>query len=608
MRRIVLVALCLRRLWTATVPGRRAVWPVAAGGVVVGGAVVAHSVALANGSSSDRSTGAFRAIFLATSRSALMLGGRRGRSSAAVRARIAAALGRADRRGPRRGAAGRGPQASAGPGGRRPGLRSRTGCRHRPVYVDPAAGRSPRRMQPWVSDHAGSRGANVAASATGRRRPTSSAGWARRFAWRSTTNASRRRRSDPAAEDIRASRARIVEAGDSERRRLERDLHDGAQQRMLALSYHLRLARAAAEADGDGRPPRSSRGDRPGRSGRSRNCGGSPTGSSRRSSPRPDSAGARDPGGVRPLPVGLDVDVDGQPYPRRSRRRLRRRRRGSLDAAAARGATGSMSCVRRRRRPAGDPVADDGEPTDRRHDPRGRPCRRGRRPKHIAAAQGSRGDPMRVVVADDVMLTREGIARLLIDAGVEVVGESADADGLLPRGRAANPDVAVIDIRMPPTHTDEGLVAAQTDPRGAPGRSACSCCRSTSNRSTPCGSSRITRNARLPPQGTRLRRRHPPRRPPPHRRRRHRHRSHDRVPPGRHAPAAGPAGDLDPTRTRGPRAGRRRSSEPRHRRSTLRQRADRGDPRHADLPQAPATGQPPDQHRRVLAVVTFLRA
>jgi signal transduction histidine kinase len=52
-------------------------------------------------------------------------------------------------------------------------------------------------------------------------------------------------------DDLRASRARIVETGDAERRRLERDLHDGAQQRLLALSYDLRLARAAVEADGD---------------------------------------------------------------------------------------------------------------------------------------------------------------------------------------------------------------------------------------------------------------------------------------------------------------------------------------------------------------------
>ena len=68
---------------------------------------------------------------------------------------------------------------------------------------------------------------------------------------------------------------------------------------------------------------------------------------------------------------------------------------------------------------------------------------------------------MRVVVADDVMLTREGIVRLLREAGVDVVAEASDAAGLLQHVRRAHPDVAVVDIRMPPTHTDEGLVAAK---------------------------------------------------------------------------------------------------------------------------------------------------
>jgi DNA-binding NarL/FixJ family response regulator len=68
---------------------------------------------------------------------------------------------------------------------------------------------------------------------------------------------------------------------------------------------------------------------------------------------------------------------------------------------------------------------------------------------------------VRVVVADDVMLTREGIVRLLRDAGVDVVAEAEDAEGLLHHVRLARPDAALIDIRMPPTHTDEGLVAAQ---------------------------------------------------------------------------------------------------------------------------------------------------
>lgn len=76
---------------------------------------------------------------------------------------------------------------------------------------------------------------------------------------------------------------------------------------------------------------------------------------------------------------------------------------------------------------------------------------------------------MRVVVADDVMLVRAGLTRLLADAGVEVVGESADADQLLRSVSATRPDVAVVDIRMPPTHTDEGLLAAHRIRQGYPG-------------------------------------------------------------------------------------------------------------------------------------------
>ena len=68
---------------------------------------------------------------------------------------------------------------------------------------------------------------------------------------------------------------------------------------------------------------------------------------------------------------------------------------------------------------------------------------------------------MRVVVADDVMLVRSGLARLLTEVGVEVVAEAADADELLRAVESTGPDVAIVDIRMPPTHTDEGLVAAR---------------------------------------------------------------------------------------------------------------------------------------------------
>jgi DNA-binding NarL/FixJ family response regulator len=76
---------------------------------------------------------------------------------------------------------------------------------------------------------------------------------------------------------------------------------------------------------------------------------------------------------------------------------------------------------------------------------------------------------MRVVVADDSLLTREGIVQLLRAASVEVVGQAEDADGLLREVARTSPDAAIVDIRMPPTQTNEGLVAAQRVRSGYPG-------------------------------------------------------------------------------------------------------------------------------------------
>ena len=67
---------------------------------------------------------------------------------------------------------------------------------------------------------------------------------------------------------------------------------------------------------------------------------------------------------------------------------------------------------------------------------------------------------MRVVIADDAVLLREGAARLLAEAGFEVVAQAGDDDDLLRKVRAHKPDVAVIDVRMPPDNTDDGLRAA----------------------------------------------------------------------------------------------------------------------------------------------------
>jgi DNA-binding NarL/FixJ family response regulator len=69
-------------------------------------------------------------------------------------------------------------------------------------------------------------------------------------------------------------------------------------------------------------------------------------------------------------------------------------------------------------------------------------------------------DRVRVVIADDSVLLREGIARLLEESGFEVAGQAGDAEDLLRKVGAHKPDVAVVDVRMPPTHTDEGLRAA----------------------------------------------------------------------------------------------------------------------------------------------------
>lgn len=79
----------------------------------------------------------------------------------------------------------------------------------------------------------------------------------------------------------------------------------------------------------------------------------------------------------------------------------------------------------------------------------------------LQSAGPNEPERIRVVIADDSVLLREGVARLLEDAGFEVVGRSGTAADLLLKVRSYDPDVALVDIRMPPTHTDEGLQAAK---------------------------------------------------------------------------------------------------------------------------------------------------
>ena len=75
---------------------------------------------------------------------------------------------------------------------------------------------------------------------------------------------------------------------------------------------------------------------------------------------------------------------------------------------------------------------------------------------------------MRVVIADDAMLIREGTARLLEEAGVQVAGTAGDAQQLLRIVAIDHPDVAIVDIKMPPSFTDEGLAAAEQIRRAHP--------------------------------------------------------------------------------------------------------------------------------------------
>jgi DNA-binding NarL/FixJ family response regulator len=99
---------------------------------------------------------------------------------------------------------------------------------------------------------------------------------------------------------------------------------------------------------------------------------------------------------------------------------------------------------------------------------------------------------MRVVIADDEVLLREGLERLLAETGFDVVGKAGSPEELLRTVALARPDVAIIDIRMPPSHTDEGIVAAQQIGETHPGVGVL-VLRTTSIRAMPCASSNSTR-------------------------------------------------------------------------------------------------------------------
>ena len=244
-----LATICIRRLIAASTAARRALWPVLTGGVALAAATIAHSAALDGVPLEDPSDPAFRSIFLVDCGAAiliaigLMWAVLRARAQRRSMARIVSELGEAPPPGSLESALA---TAIGDPGLRiaywLPASRRYVDRRGRPVEEPEAA--SGRAVTPLVRN--GRRVSLVShAAIVDLEREI---GAAFRLA---LENEGLQAEVLTQLHDLRASRTRIVETGDAERRRLERDLHDGAQQRLLALSYDLRVARAAAEAEGD---------------------------------------------------------------------------------------------------------------------------------------------------------------------------------------------------------------------------------------------------------------------------------------------------------------------------------------------------------------------
>jgi signal transduction histidine kinase len=245
-----LAAVCIWRLFTASASARRGLWPVLSGGIALAAATIAHSIALDRTPLEDPSDPAFLSIFLVGCAAVIVLALGllwsilRARVQRRSVARIVAELCEASPPGSLESALA---SALGDPELRiaywLPASRRYVDGRGRPVEEPVAT--SGQAVTPLVRD--GRRVALVAHAAAVAELERE-IGAAVRLAFENE-----RLQAEVLSQlyDLRVSRTRIVETGDAEGRRLERDLHDGAQQRLLALSYDLRLARAGAEAEGD---------------------------------------------------------------------------------------------------------------------------------------------------------------------------------------------------------------------------------------------------------------------------------------------------------------------------------------------------------------------
>ena len=265
-------------------------------------------------------------------------------------------------------------------------------------------------------------------------------------------------------------RARIVAATQDERRRIERDLHDGTQQRLVSIAMTLGLADAKVATDAEA----ARRLIAEARDGLS----------SALQELRELSQGIH-PGILTERGLGQAVDelVLRMHLPVQVDVRLSERlptpvetaayyvisealtniakHAGASSAQVTVGLEGGRAVIaisddgRGGATPAADPDCGGLPIASRRSGAGSGSTARSERVRH----QG-RG-PMRVVVADDSVLLREGLVRLLTEAGFEVAGQAGDAEELMAAVGAERPDVAIVDIRMPPTHTDEGLRARE---------------------------------------------------------------------------------------------------------------------------------------------------
>ena len=284
-------------------------------------------------------------------------------------------------------------------------------------------------------------------------------------------------------EQVRASRARIVQAGDAERRRLERDLHDGAQQRLVTLSLALGMARSrAAGADPElvsliesaGKEAQEAlvelrelaRGIHPAVLTETGLAGGiqalverSPVATTIVAVPAGRFPAAIEATAYFVVSEAL-ANVAKHALAGSAQVTIRQLPGRLLVQVSDDGAGGARPEGGSGLRGLADRVASVGgvlriDVRAGLRDPAG-----GRHPVSVTRPAA----PLRVVIAEDAVLLREGLRRLLTEAGLDVAGTAGDAAQLLHLVAAVRPDVVLADIRMPPTQTTEGLQAAVRDP------------------------------------------------------------------------------------------------------------------------------------------------